>query len=83
MSEPLPDLPAVPGGWTTRDVNVGDDVIQIALPADPDAILEEFGFEPEEIEAATDQHLPEVRHLVETAKQLHDRLRENTYDYLY
>ncbi|HUG93089.1 MAG TPA: methyltransferase domain-containing protein [Planctomycetaceae bacterium] len=36
-----PVLPAVPGGWTTRSIDLGPLRVELTLPADPDAFLDD------------------------------------------
>ena len=36
-----PELPAIPGGWTTRDFHLAGTKLRITLPAQPDAFLDD------------------------------------------
>ena len=54
MNAPLPDIP---GGWTITPIHVGEHVIRLHRPADPDALLE----------SATDDNIPYWAYLWPTA----------------
>ncbi|MCA9081974.1 MAG: methyltransferase domain-containing protein [Planctomycetaceae bacterium] len=48
-------LPTIPGGWTLRDVPVGDRTFRLELPADPDLFLDD----PDVLAAnARDDYMP-------------------------
>jgi predicted nicotinamide N-methyase len=57
-------LPAIPGGWATREIAVADRVIKVTLPAQPDALLDA----PEVLEAhSRDGYMPYWGYLWPTA----------------
>lgn len=37
----MTELPDIPGGWTTRDVNLGQRRVRLTLPLSPDAFLDD------------------------------------------
>jgi predicted nicotinamide N-methyase len=41
MSDFSTDLPDVAGGWAEQAISVGDKTVRLALPADPDAVLDD------------------------------------------
>jgi predicted nicotinamide N-methyase len=65
------DLPAIPGGWTTRSVIVGTRMLRLTLPAIPDAFLDDVAVHAAHLR---DEYMPYWAYLWPAAVAMADRV---------